>query len=169
MNNNKLKPFIVGGIIVLLSLGIAFATIDRRQSTPAPSTSTPIVQNTTSGETPVAGATIVQSTTTPVAKPVASATLKSNPVASVPTPVAPTAGKYTSIEVAKHNSPADCWTIVNGSVYNLTSWINQHPGGAGAIKALCGTDGSANFNGQHGGQNRPESELAKFKIGVVIK
>jgi cytochrome b involved in lipid metabolism len=76
---------------------------------------------------------------------------------------------YTMADVAKHNSQASCWTAINGNVYDVTTWINQHPGGAEAILSLCGTDGSAAFNGQHGGQRRPEQELASFKIGALSK
>lgn len=87
-----------------------------------------------------------------------------------PAPVpAPGAKTYTMADVAKHNSGTSCWTAINGGVYDVTSWINQHPGGAQAILSLCGIDGSAAFNGQHGGQARPESELATFKIGTLVK
>lgn len=71
---------------------------------------------------------------------------------------------YTLAEVAGHNSASSCWTAINGKVYDVTSWINQHPGGPDAILSLCGTDGSAVFNTQHGGQHRPASELAGFYI-----
>ncbi|MBP9711504.1 MAG: cytochrome b5 domain-containing protein [Candidatus Pacebacteria bacterium] len=74
---------------------------------------------------------------------------------------------YTMAEVATHNTQADCWTTISGSVYNVTSWISEHPGGAKAIIGLCGIDGTAGFTGQHGGQPRPATELAGFKIGAL--
>jgi cytochrome b involved in lipid metabolism len=74
---------------------------------------------------------------------------------------------YTISEVANHNSQSSCWTAINGSVYNVTSWINKHPGGKNAILGLCGKDGSSAFDNQHGGQRRPEQELATFKIGTL--
>ena len=82
------------------------------------------------------------------------------------TPSAPASG-YTMAQVQQHATAQSCWTAINGSVYNLTNWINQHPGGPGAILGLCGTDGSAAFNGQHGGQARPARELAGFRIGAL--
>jgi uncharacterized membrane protein len=75
------------------------------------------------------------------------------------------AGTYTLADLQKHASAASCWSAINGNVYDLTKWINRHPGGPDVIKGLCGRDGSAGFNGQHGGQSRPASELAAFKIG----
>jgi cytochrome b involved in lipid metabolism len=76
---------------------------------------------------------------------------------------------YTLGEVAVHNSASSCWTTINGGVYDVTNWINQHPGGSQAILSLCGKDGSVAFNGQHGGQPRPASELATFKIGTLSR
>lgn len=86
---------------------------------------------------------------------------------SSPSTTAPSAGTYTLAEVATHNSQSSCYTAINGSVYDVTPFIQQHPGGAGAILSLCGTDGTAAFEGQHGGQSRPASELASYKIGVL--
>ena len=33
-------------------------------------------------------------------------------------------------EVAQHNKSDDCWMVVNGKVYDLTSFAPKHPGGA---------------------------------------
>lgn len=71
-------------------------------------------------------------------------------------------------EVSAHASIESCWTAIEGSVYDLTSWINEHPGGRSAIIRLCGTDGTDEFNRQHGGEARPERELATFRIGALI-
>lgn len=85
-----------------------------------------------------------------------------------PQPVASTgsaSGTISLADVATHNSPSDCWSAIDGKVYNLTAWIERHPGGAVVINALCGKDGSAGFNGQHQGQRRPADELARFLVG----
>jgi cytochrome b involved in lipid metabolism len=73
----------------------------------------------------------------------------------------------TMADVKTHNNASSCWTAINGNVYDVTKWINLHPGGAARILALCGTDGTAAFTGQHSGQARPEAELATFKIGAL--
>lgn len=80
-----------------------------------------------------------------------------------------TNGGITMAQVKQHNSASSCYTAINGDVYDVTSWISQHPGGAQAILSLCGTDGSAAFDAQHGGQRRPASELASFKIGTLAQ
>jgi len=80
-----------------------------------------------------------------------------------------TAKTFTMAEVQQHNSEKSCYTAVNGSVYDVTAWISKHPGGAKAITSMCGKDASAAFDKKHGGEARPESELASYKIGTVTK
>ena len=71
-----------------------------------------------------------------------------------------TAGVTLSVaEVAKHSSPARCWSIINGNVYNLTNWVLPHPGGSGVISAICGIDGSAAFNNYHKTAKNPADTL----------
>lgn len=84
-------------------------------------------------------------------------------------PPAPNNQIFTMAQIATHNNSKDCYTTVNGSVYNVTSFINQHPGGSQAIISLCGKDGSSAFTNQHGGQSGPEQELQSFKIGTLVK
>ena len=70
-------------------------------------------------------------------------------------------------EVALHASADDCWSVVNGNVYDLTQWVNEHPGGSGSIESMCGVDATTAFNNQHNGQGEPETSLASFQIGTV--
>lgn len=77
------------------------------------------------------------------------------------------AGTITMNEVATHNTPQDCWSVVDGKVYDLTQWIDKHPGGAVVIKALCGKDGTAGFTSEHGGEAKPEQQLASYLIGTL--
>jgi cytochrome b involved in lipid metabolism len=78
-------------------------------------------------------------------------------------------GGYTMAQVATHNDASSCWSAIGGGVYDLTAWINQHPGGRAAILSLCGTDGTSAFEAQHGGERRPEAELASLKIGSLVQ
>lgn len=88
---------------------------------------------------------------------------------SVPAPTTPKVTTFTMADVAKHSSAASCYTTVDGSVYNLTPFIGQHPGGQENIMKICGVDGSSLFSDQHGGQRRPANELASLKIGTLAK
>lgn len=114
---------------------------------------------------PLDGATGTQGEPPYVMRPEPDAPPKPKPT---PDP-APKGNSYTMAEVAAHADASSCWSVINGGVYNLTSWIDRHPGGSDFIKGICGKDGSAAFNGQHGGSARPEGVLASFKLGVLKK
>lgn len=102
-------------------------------------------------------------------KPNTVPTTPTNPVSQTPPATSPTPTGITLTEIAKHNSRTSCWSAVNGNVYDLTSWIPNHPGGEKAILSMCGVDGSAGYNGQHGGKGKPTVVLAGFKIGALAK
>lgn len=76
-------------------------------------------------------------------------------------------GTYTLAQVGAHATAGNCWTAINGNVYNLTDWIAKHPGGAARIIAICGKDGSQSFSGKHGADANAQAALANFKIGVL--
>lgn len=80
-----------------------------------------------------------------------------------------TAGEvtYAPSDVAQRSTPDDCWASIDGGVYDLTTWIAAHPGGAQRIIDLCGTDATSAFAGQHGGQAEPADELAALRIGSL--
>lgn len=88
--------------------------------------------------------------------------------APAPAP-APAPSGYTMTQVLSHATAASCWSAVNGSVYDLTSWVGSHPGGREAIVKLCGRDGSRAFNEQHGGQQQQADVLATFRIGALVQ
>lgn len=98
---------------------------------------------------------------------------QSIPVSSTPQPptlepvMPPTAGSYTLAEVALHNSTSDCWTAIGGLVYDLTPYVEKHPGGVSNITRVCGKDGTSAFGNQHGGESKPENVLAGYQIGTL--
>lgn len=99
---------------------------------------------------------------TPVANAAAPRAADQAPVATTSSQVA-----LTKEEVSKHNQRGDCWSIVDGYVYNLTNWIDQHPGGASRIISLCGVDGTSNFLGQHSGSSSAKSRLKNYELGKL--
>ena len=52
-------------------------------------------------------------------------------------------------EVAKHSTTTDCWLVINGRVYDVSRFINEHPGGVQLIADWAGKDGSAAFSAIH--------------------
>lgn len=70
-------------------------------------------------------------------------------------------------EVAKHNVPENCWIVVSGKVYDLTSFIaqGQHPP---VITESCGKDGTIAFN-TRGEKNSPHPEKAMQALSNLYK
>ena len=57
--------------------------------------------------------------------------------------------KITMQEVERHNTPDDCWVVINGKVYDLSDFHEQHPGGSPIITDNAGKDVSNLFNPVH--------------------
>jgi cytochrome b involved in lipid metabolism len=85
---------------------------------------------------------------------------------------APSATVLLSLdEVAGHSSQSDCWMVIGGKVYNLTSYFAFHPGGTNTILTSCGKDGSAAYQTKGGGgsphSSYAQSLLPTFYLGDI--
>lgn len=98
-----------------------------------------------------------------------------SPPRTTPTPTptqpapAPAPSGITLTQIAQHNSDASCWSAISGNVYDLTSWIPNHPGGENTIRRICGKDGSSDYSRQHGRSSRVAGILVGFKIGTLAQ
>lgn len=95
------------------------------------------------------------------------------PVNTVPSPQTPpvenTATIFTLSDVAAHAQPSDCWTAINGKVYDLTDFVNGHPGGPAILQA-CGIDGTTLFETRNGKGPHPSeviNTLEQYYIGEL--
>lgn len=74
---------------------------------------------------------------------------------------------FKMTDVALHNSRTDCWTVIDGKVYNLTSYIasGQHKP---VIADGCGIDSTQMFNNvsKHSG-SKAQSMLPSLLIGTI--
>ena len=53
---------------------------------------------------------------------------------------------FTPAEVARHNTPdTGFYLIVDAAVYDVTSFLDEHPGGAKILKRYAGKDASRQF------------------------
>jgi len=69
-------------------------------------------------------------------------------------------------ELEEHNEEGDCWVAIHGKVYDLTEFVEEHPGGAESVHVLAGDDGSEAFAAAHS-----EDVLEDFEdeyLGVLV-
>lgn len=85
--------------------------------------------------------------------------------------MAGTGGKLLTItpqELAKHYEPEDCWCVIRGRVYNITPYLNFHPGGVDMLLQGGGIDATELFDEHHAWVNF-ESMLEKCLVGRFSK
>lgn len=89
------------------------------------------------------------------------------PSAQAPVP-APTPSRTTlnMTTVAAHATESDCWIVVSGKVYSVTSYIPMHPGGKRRIVNQCGGDATTAFENA-GHSSRAYSLLGGYLVGTL--
>uniref|UniRef100_G3SV99 Cytochrome b5 reductase 4 n=1 Tax=Loxodonta africana TaxID=9785 RepID=G3SV99_LOXAF len=55
----------------------------------------------------------------------------------------------TEEELKKHNKKDDCWICIRGCVYNVSPYMEYHPGGEDTLMSAAGSDGTDLFNQIH--------------------
>ncbi|KAI0195054.1 FMN-dependent dehydrogenase-domain-containing protein [Astrocystis sublimbata] len=58
-------------------------------------------------------------------------------------------GRLSAQEIASHRSTSSCWIVVDGKVYDVTSYLDAHPGGAAILIKQGGTDATHEFRKIH--------------------
>ncbi|ESQ40905.1 hypothetical protein EUTSA_v10014674mg [Eutrema salsugineum] len=69
-------------------------------------------------------------------------------------------------EVKKHKSGDSMWTVLKGRVYNISPYMNFHPGGVDMLMKAVGRDGTFLFNKYHAWVNY-DILLEKCLVGVL--
>uniref|UniRef100_A0A8C5LKG9 Cytochrome b5 type B n=1 Tax=Jaculus jaculus TaxID=51337 RepID=A0A8C5LKG9_JACJA len=52
---------------------------------------------------------------------------------------------YRLAEVAKRNTSKEVWMVIHGRVYDVTRFLNEHPGGEEVLLEQAGVDASESF------------------------
>ncbi|XP_073822458.1 cytochrome b5 [Musca autumnalis] len=68
--------------------------------------------------------------------------------------------------VAHHDDYSDCWVVIYDRVYDVTSFLQDHPGGADVIMDYAGRDATLAFHGT--GHSRDAIEqMRDYLIGEL--
>ncbi|KAG8092291.1 hypothetical protein GUJ93_ZPchr0012g19524 [Zizania palustris] len=69
-------------------------------------------------------------------------------------------------EVASHNVTKDCWIIIAGKVYDVTPFMDEHPGGDEVLLAVTGKDATNDFE-DIGHSESAREMMDKYHIGEI--
>ncbi|KAJ0037654.1 hypothetical protein Pint_23479 [Pistacia integerrima] len=73
---------------------------------------------------------------------------------------------YTMQEASQHNTQDDCWIVVDNKVYDVTSYLEEHPGGDDVVLASTAKDATDDF--EDAGHSESARELLEgFCIGEL--
>lgn len=79
---------------------------------------------------------------------------------------------FSAADIAKHNSKGDCWFSIRDGVYDVTTYVPQHPSPPQVLLDWCGKDATVAFDTKQRG--RPHSDYAvqmlpKYRVGTLRK
>ncbi|CAM8933366.1 unnamed protein product [Rhodiola kirilowii] len=73
---------------------------------------------------------------------------------------------YALEEVSSHNSLKDCWLVIFGKVYDVTEFMDDHPGGGDVLLTSTGKDATEDFE-DVGHSKAAREQLEKYYIGEI--
>lgn len=71
-------------------------------------------------------------------------------------------------EVKEHNSQDSAWIVIKGDVYDVTPWLDDHPGGSKILIKNAGKDATDKFMNFHP-DNVLKDIAPKYKIGTLAE
>ncbi|KZT27067.1 acyl-CoA dehydrogenase NM domain-like protein [Neolentinus lepideus HHB14362 ss-1] len=76
---------------------------------------------------------------------------------------------FTLEEVAKHNKEGDLWIIIDSKVYDVSRFVDLHPGGASVfyVPSVAGQDATQVFFGLHRHEVLLRPQYARLQIGTI--
>jgi len=72
----------------------------------------------------------------------------------------------TRVQVSEHHTDKDCWIVLHGNVYNVSKYLDEHPGGPEIISDLAGQDATEEFE-DTGHSEDARAILKKYLVGEV--
>ncbi|PIN10951.1 Cytochrome b5 [Handroanthus impetiginosus] len=73
---------------------------------------------------------------------------------------------FTLAEVSEHNSSKDCWVVINGKVYDVTKFLEDHPGGDEVLISSTGKEATDDFE-DVGHSASAKAMMEEFYVGDI--
>lgn len=118
----------------------------------------------------------IQITTTPTPSEIVQPTLSYESATIVPTiesinapttAATPAIQWFTMQDVAQHNSQSDCYVGYQGVVYDITSYLPNHPGGIRKATQMCGRNIDS-FSDQHSGGSFSSPQAQEMLVPLEV-
>lgn len=75
---------------------------------------------------------------------------------------------YSLAEVKSHNTNKSTWLVIHNNVYDVTAFLNEHPGGEEVLLEQAGKEATESF--EDVGHSTDARELMqKYKVGELIE
>ena len=72
--------------------------------------------------------------------------------------------KYTLEEIDSHKEEKNCWVVIDNKVYDVSEYLEDHPGGSDVLFEYAGQDATEMFE-DIGHSTSARKALEKLKIG----
>ncbi|KFA52181.1 hypothetical protein S40293_00463 [Stachybotrys chartarum IBT 40293] len=79
--------------------------------------------------------------------------------------MAPPSSTHTREEVQKHNTEDSLWCIIDSTVYDLTEFVDAHPGGESVLRQVAGRDATEAFYNLH--RHEVLTKYADLAVGTI--
>ncbi|CAA7405049.1 unnamed protein product [Spirodela intermedia] len=73
---------------------------------------------------------------------------------------------FTLADVSKHNTREDCWLLINDKVYDVTKFLDDHPGGDEVLVTATGKDATNDFE-DVGHSTTARAMLDEYFVGNI--
>jgi cytochrome b involved in lipid metabolism len=84
--------------------------------------------------------------------------------ALAPTDLADAAGPIVAAEeLSRHTQPDDCWMAIRGKVYDVTSYLPDHPSRPGVVEPWCGKEATEAYDTKTKGRKHSAEADALLK------
>ncbi|XP_010552054.1 PREDICTED: cytochrome b5-like [Tarenaya hassleriana] len=73
---------------------------------------------------------------------------------------------FTLAEVSQHSTKHDCWLVIGGKVYDVTKFLDDHPGGDEVLLSATGKDATDDFE-DVGHSTTAKAMLDEYYVGDI--
>jgi cytochrome b involved in lipid metabolism len=77
------------------------------------------------------------------------------------------AKKYSLKEVEGHRDKKSCWIVISDNVYDVTKFLEEHPGGEEVLLEQAGKDATENFE-DVGHSTDARTMMKDYLVGEII-